>query len=196
MQTLVELHGGRVAAASEGEGRGATFTVWLPLMVPESNGAGPAGRQDAGVFEPGACRLAARRLLLVEDDAASRDLLQRTLEAEGAQVVAVAGSAEGLAALDELPDVVLCDIGLPGEDGYAFVRRLRARSLTAGGSLPAIALTAYASPEDRERALAAGFTAHVSKPVDAVRLVAAITAALAAAEEETGRDEPSLPTGR
>jgi PAS domain S-box-containing protein len=197
VQTLVEMHGGRVAAASEGEGRGATFTVWLPLLEPRQAGTGPADRQPAGVAGSDACRLMGRRLVLVEDDAASRDLLQQTLEAEGAQVVAVPGSAAGLAALDrQLPDVVLCDIGLPGEDGYAFVRRLRLRSRTAGGDLPAIALTAYASPEDRERALAAGFSAHVSKPVDADGLVAAIAAALATAAAGAVRDEPSLPPGR
>jgi PAS domain S-box-containing protein len=178
VRTLVELHGGRVTAASDGEGCGATFTVWLPLIesVPADNGSSlPAAVAQQ---EPMSPALAGWRLLLVEDDAATRELLQRTLEAEGATVVAAAGSADALAALDRcLPDVMLCDIGMPDEDGYTFMRKVRARDAHAGGCVPAIAVTAYASPADREQALAAGFTQHLGKPVTTTALVTAIATA-------------------
>ncbi len=174
-QMLAELHGGRVTAESAGEGKGATFTLRLPLDVDASVSLGaPAGvpppeRREAPE------QLAGQYVLVVEDDPDTREMLRRVLEAEAARVVTAASGSEALAALEHAtPDVLICDIGMPGEDGYAVLRRLRARH----GDLPAIALTAYAGQDDRERALAAGFQRHLAKPVDAPELVAAILALL------------------
>jgi signal transduction histidine kinase len=158
---LVELHGGRVAAASEGTGRGATFTVVLPArrtsesVVPEL--VGPAD----GAAVRGA------RLLLVEDKADARDVLALALEAYGATVWAVGSTRAALAtiAAQGVPDAVISDIALPDEDGYALIRRIRALGGRAAG-VPAIALTAWARPDDMQAILAAGYQAHIPKPAD------------------------------
>jgi PAS domain S-box-containing protein len=174
---LVELHGGSVRAESEGEGRGATFTVELPL---ETAASPSAGFEDAAPTLPGAMEgwppsLEDTRVLLVEDDDDAREMLCRLLERLGARVTATASAAEAWEALETAAhDVLVSDIGMSGEDGYSLVRRLRAREAETGGELPAVALTAYAGDEDRARALVAGFNAHVPKPVNPVELVAVV----------------------
>jgi len=187
---LVELHGGTVAVESRGEGQGATFTVRLPIRLGVEGGAlGNLGglpgvpaerRRHPGEDVPDLMSsqlLAGLHVLLLDDEADTRDLLVTALEQCGAQVTAVPNVPDALAALDrERPDVLISDIGVPGEDGYSLIRKLRARSAETGGNVPAAALTAYARSEDRIRALAAGFQAHLAKPIDPAELVATIAA--------------------
>jgi CheY-like chemotaxis protein len=115
------------------------------------------------------------RVLLVEDDADARELIIRILRDHGATVSPAASAAEAIQAFDTVrPDVVISDIGMPDEDGYSLIARLRARGADQGGEVPAVALTALARPEDRRRALSAGFHIHVPKPVDADELVSVV----------------------
>ncbi|MFB2975448.1 response regulator [Microseira sp. BLCC-F43] len=166
---LVELHGGTVYAASPGEGKGATFTVMLPLMnVP------PPTKPDRDGWESYA-DLGGVQVLVVDDEPDTREYITFVLEESGAVVTAVASANEGLKVLDKsLPDVLLSDIGMPGKDGYALMREIRERSPAEGGEIPAIALTAYARVEDSEQALLAGFQMHVSKPVEPDNLITAV----------------------
>ncbi len=174
---LVALHGGRVTAASAGHGRGATFTVCIPLAagIPSGPGEPAAGDSDSGEAAPAAPALAGIRVLVVEDDADTRAVLEQLLAAEGAMVTVAASSVEGLAALENVrPDVLVVDIGMPEEDGHAFIGKVRARAAVAGGQTPAVALTAFATVAGRRRAMASGFNAHLAKPVDPPVLMAAI----------------------
>lgn len=171
---LVELHGGSVKAESEGEGRGSTFSVTLP--APEDLDEDPSLRFPApaevraSVLPPMALR--GLRILAVDDEADARELVMMVLEKEGCVVTTVATAAEALASIDESPpDVFLCDIGLPHVDGYALIRRVRSMMKARGVRLAAVALTAYAREVERRRALAAGFDAHVPKPVDPAHLL-------------------------
>jgi CheY-like chemotaxis protein/two-component sensor histidine kinase len=173
---IVELHGGSVHAESPGEGLGATFTVHLPA---DRRTRTPAisGPEHAVAARPSSLPLSGRTILIVEDHDDARDLIANVLQGAGAQVLEAASSAEALALLARhRPDALVADIGLPGEDGYAMLQRVRA--LDAGASVPAIAVTAYARTSDRERALAVGFQDHLVKPVDPQALVTAIRAAL------------------
>jgi signal transduction histidine kinase len=175
VKQLVEAHGGRIDARSQGEGQGATFSVELP--VGSARGAEASG---SALPAPREVRLDGVRLLLVDDDEDSRELVACMLSERGATVVSASSAHEALGRLDDSPpDVVLSDISMPVVDGYALIRRVRARPAERGGATPAIALTAYARAADGERALAAGFQAHVAKPVDPERL-AAVVADLAA----------------
>jgi PAS domain S-box-containing protein len=167
---LVELHGGSVAVQSEGEGQGATFSVRLPVAAAIRT----AERAPAAVSTDGPVRrsLSGLRLLIVDDEADAREVMRFMLERGGAQVRTADSAGQALDAIrEERPDLLISDIGMPVEDGYVLVRRLRAMEEGLGRRLPAIALTAYASEEDTRRALAAGFDAHLSKPVDPARLI-------------------------
>jgi PAS domain S-box-containing protein len=176
---LVELHGGRVVVESEGEGQGATFIVRLPVAVATR---APAERPvavttDAPVDVDGG--LTGLRILVVDDEADAREVMRFMLERGGARVRTADSAAQALDALrEERADLLISDIGMPVEDGYVMVRRLRAMEESLGRRTPAIALTAYASDEDARRAHTAGFDAHLSKPVDPARLIE-IAAALA-----------------
>lgn len=171
---LVELHGGSVTASSEGEGQGATFTVRLPLAAPPEDVAGydsPNGRINTAI---GTGVLGGMRVLVLDDDADTREFLRMLLQGEGAAVTAAGSSAEALAVIAaEAPDVVMADIAMPQEDGYHFIGHLRSRP-DGTGTVPALALTAYAGAADRRRALEAGFQEHMAKPVDPEALVAAL----------------------
>ena len=175
VKQLVEMHGGTVRVASEGEGRGATFTVSLPLAVPVFEAAAPVGEATApgtsGAIAAEDCAtLAGKRVLVVDDEPDARELMREMLAMCGVDVTTAGSSDEAVAAFGrERFDLLVSDVAMPGEDGYRLLARLRA--LPHGG-LPAMALTAYARPEDRERALAAGFQAHCAKPVEPARLVA------------------------
>ncbi|PYT15184.1 MAG: histidine kinase [Acidobacteria bacterium] len=175
---IVELHGGSVRAESPGEGKGATFTVTLPLMEAESlkrlRGGNTDSRHSRGVEDrlAHAPDLKALRVLVVDDEADTRDMLTVALGNCGADVSAVASTSEALEAIERFqPDVMLSDIKMPGEDGYILMRKLRDLETEKGAHIPAIALTAYAGVEDRLRALSAGFQRHVSKPVEPAELV-------------------------
>lgn len=166
--SLVELHGGTIVADSSGEGQGATFTVKLPLLNVEPE------VQSEETLKP-ECDLRGIRVLAIEDRLDSRELLKVLLAEYGAQVMAVASKSEFLEALDSFkPDVLVSDIGMPEIDGYTLLRQVRCLSADRGGKIPAIALSAYAREEDYQRALAAGFQMHLSKPIDPSILVAAI----------------------
>jgi len=167
---LVELHGGTVSADSAGENQGSTFTVTLPAAV-----AGGAPIKAPSVLPAGAADLSGIHVLLVEDDADSRELMAHLLRRYNACVTASAGALEAFAQFQQdQPHVLLSDIGMPDEDGYTLLSRIRALPADQGGRVPAIALTALARPEDRRRALLAGYQVHVSKPADAVALAATI----------------------
>jgi signal transduction histidine kinase/ActR/RegA family two-component response regulator len=161
---LVEAHGGHVGAESAGVGRGATFTVALPLS------AGTAGNDAAAEPAPVAA-LADARVLVVDDDRDTREVLAYALRSFGVAVSVAASASEALALLDREPcHVVVSDLAMPADDGYMLVRRLRQLD-GAARYRPAVALTAHAQPEDRRRALEAGFDAYLVKPVDARELV-------------------------
>jgi signal transduction histidine kinase len=173
---IVELHGGTVQAESAGEGMGATFTVSLPLSpstqqdaaVLPLTGAAPSGLEAA--LPVGNVR--GLRVLLVDDDPDAREVIREFLVRGGADVVTAASAAEGFLRLDEYrPHILISDIAMPEEDGYAFVRRVRGLPREAGGALPAIALSAYAREEDRRKSLMAGFQAHLAKPVEPQELL-------------------------
>jgi CheY-like chemotaxis protein len=180
---LVELHGGAVRAESEGEGRGSTFTVTLPVAaVYMKTDAGervhPAARETLPNYD---CpdRLDGLKVLVVDDEPDTLEMLRIGLTSCGAEVI-VAGSAD--AALEALastpPDVIISDIGMPDMDGYEMMKKIRALSAEQGGRVPSVALTAYARTEDRLQALRSGYQMHVPKPVELAELVA-VTASLA-----------------
>ncbi|MBD2100294.1 GAF domain-containing protein [Leptolyngbya sp. FACHB-261] len=169
---LVELHGGSVEVESPGEGQGATFTVRLPrLSIPEE----PAASEPKSPEIAESVWLTDLRILVVDDEADARDLLSTVLEQYGAQVTAVASSVEALAAFQHSkPDILLSDIGMPVEDGYALIRKIRTLEAGQDRLTPAAALTAYAKAEDRTRALLAGFQTHIPKPINPQELAIVI----------------------
>jgi PAS domain S-box-containing protein len=171
---LVELHGGEVSAESAGEGRGATFTVTLPVRAVVEAPAEGGGPQERTSGAAAGIRLDGARVMVVDDQADDRDLIAMVLARAGADVLAVGSAAEAMSRLGEFgPDVLVTDIGMPVSDGYELIRRAR-ESGPKGATLHAIALTAYGRPEDRVRALAAGFAVHLAKPVTPADLVAAV----------------------
>jgi signal transduction histidine kinase/ActR/RegA family two-component response regulator len=181
VRQLVELHGGSVRAASEGEGRGATFTVSLPIADRETQPGRAIALEERRTTAstaspvPRLPRLDGLHILIVDDNADGRMLTSLVLSQAGASVKAVASVREALQILEvERPDALVTDIGLPDEDGFALVRQIRQSEAEHGGFLPAIALTGYARAEDRVDILAAGFQAHIPKPVEPVELAAAI----------------------
>jgi CheY-like chemotaxis protein/two-component sensor histidine kinase len=174
VRQLAELHGGTVSGDSRGKGQGATFRIRLPLIPPASAWKGKDRPEATGVpsIEPA---LAGVHVLLVDDDPDTREVLGTVLAQSGATVHAAESARDALALIDGRPlDVIVADIGMAGEDGYTFIRKVRARDAGDAGGTPAIALTAYARPEDRQRAVAAGYQLHVSKPVDPQSVTQAI----------------------
>jgi PAS domain S-box-containing protein len=180
---LVELHGGTVEAGSPGEGRGATFVVKLPIVPVYQKGSPegrvhPAARDTLSTYE---CpeRLDGLKVLVVDDEADTRELLRVGVEQCGAEVVTAGSAWEALEAIaEERPDLLISDIGMPEEDGYELIRKVRALPAVGGGRIPAIALTAYARTEDRLRALRAGYQSHIAKPVELAELLAVMASLL------------------
>jgi CheY-like chemotaxis protein len=175
---IVELHGGRVAAGSEGLGRGSSFTVTLPVraVVPAVTPDEPSAPRLDGLLKQPSTTLTRVRVLVVDDEADARDLIASVLVDAGASVATARSAAEGFDSLKQSrPDVLVSDIGLPGEDGLSFIQRVRGLAPADGGRVPALALTAYARETDRTQALTAGFTTHIGKPVDPAALVSAVS---------------------
>ena len=169
---LVELHGGRVRAESEGVGQGATFTVVLPIVASAEDTASalqPAASQSSGE------RLEGVRVLVVEDDADTRELVATVLGKAGAVTFTASNARDGIGMAPRVrPDVLVCDLAMPDQDGLAVVQQVKAWAAEAAVALPALALTAYARAEDREQALAEGFDRYLAKPVEPSELVRAV----------------------
>ena len=177
---LAEMHGGDVRAASPGENKGATFTVLLPLAIAHQHEAQPTKEREHPRASKGMSMecppgLGGAHILVIDDERDSRVLLKRILEECEAKVTVAASAEEGLAALrQQKADVIVSDIGMPGTDGYQFIRAVRQLGENEGGTSPAIALTAFARSEDRQRAMLAGFDMHISKPVEPAELIAVV----------------------
>jgi signal transduction histidine kinase/DNA-binding response OmpR family regulator len=188
---LVELHGGEVSVQSDGTERGSTFSVVLPLLEGGTDGgsrgaadAAPTAAEVEATAAGGAAPLGGLCVLVVDDEADTRDWIAAVLRRNGAAVRSCGSAAEALRLLDAWePDLLLSDIGMPHEDGYSLIKKVR--KSRAGSRMPAVALTAYASGEDRARALDAGFQEHLVKPVEPERLVAAIATVVERRRVET-----------
>jgi CheY-like chemotaxis protein len=168
---IVELHRGNVRADSAGKGRGSTFTVSFPLVAAADAAIHPH-LKDAAAKPPS---LAGIRIVVVDDEPDAREVVAEILQRYSAQVSIAASAAEALQLIGaQRPDVVVTDLAMPEQDGFALLKELRSQSPEAGGALPVIALTAYARPEDQNRAFESGFSDHLSKPVDPSDLVHAI----------------------
>jgi CheY-like chemotaxis protein len=178
VRQLVELHGGTIRAESQGEGHGATFSVDLPLMAVRMEAAEVEReyqRAGGGRSTERGSALEGLRVLVVEDAADSREIIRAVLMQGGAEVRTSASTREALEVLDQWrPDVLMSDIGMPNEDGYALIHKVRALAEDRGGRIPAAALTAYVKTEDRKRVLAAGYQMHVAKPVGPAELITAV----------------------
>ena len=171
--SLVRLHGGEVHADSDGPGRGATFSVTLPLEKGATRPTPPVLAGVEAVSTRAERPLAGMRIVVVDDEADVRGAVSGLLEQMGVDVVALETGAAIESYLASLrPHLLLIDIGLPGEDGYALIRRIRALPPSSGGDVPAVSLTAHARNEDRARAIASGFQEHLPKPIDVPLLIA------------------------
>ncbi len=169
---LVELHKGTIFAQSSGSGQGATFTVRLPLLQDNRGNREATGKSSSPIAST---PLAGLRVLVVDDEADTRNFLSFMFEEYGAFATAVASVDEALAVLEQAkPDILISDIGMSEQDGYTLIRKLRSLEPEKGGRIPAIALTAYTREEDRLKALSAGFQQHLSKPIDPNKLIAAV----------------------
>lgn len=190
VKQLVELHGGRVAADSEGRGKGARFTVTLPSGAPPET-TQIADRPLVARLAEGAPLLGGLSVLVVDDELEACDLARRILEEHGANVAVASGGEDALQQIAHAqPDVVVSDIGMPDIDGYELIRRLRASAPAEGGLTPALALTAFARPEDRSEALSAGYQHHIAKPINPHELVRAV-ATLGAMTAGSGSSAPA-----
>jgi CheY-like chemotaxis protein len=170
VRQLVELHGGSVRAESAGLERGATFVVALPLR--DATLAVPRTTSSRRAESAGEISLAGLAVLVIDDEADARAMLELVLGDAGARVAVAASSEEALAKLATVrPDVIVSDIGMPDRDGYQLMRSIRMLPPERGGRTPAVALTAFARSEDRTRALLAGYQVHITKPIEPVELI-------------------------
>ena len=175
---IVEMHGGSIEAESKGEGEGSTFTVTLPLAAREE--AAPASEEDAA--GDASATLAGVRILVVDDEEDAREAMVVLLRQAGATVESAGSAPQAMDVLRvRTPDLLLSDIAMPGEDGYSLIRQVRALPGDRGGRVPAAALTAYATLDDRRKALQAGYNDHIPKPVDPSRLIATVSSLVASA---------------
>ncbi|MGK3983690.1 ATP-binding protein [Sorangium sp. So ce136] len=200
---LVELHGGSVSARSEGEGKGATFAVVLPVAGPaqlerhdlvqarDGEGGADVARASPGALER---RLDGLRVLVVDDEADAGEIAGAMLRELGVEPRVARSAEEALRALVEFhPDILVSDLGMPFEDGFSLMHRVRALPPDAGGDIPAVAVTAYARSEDRQRALAAGFQAYLAKPISAVDLADVVSDLAEQLPSSPARGRPLAP---
>jgi PAS domain S-box-containing protein len=175
VKQLVELHGGTVHASSPGEGRGATFSFTLPLAVASSGESAPHGNTSDAEELFARISLEGITVLVVDDEPDARNLVKRILDGCKAKVILAGSVAEAMKHVKgQQPDVIVSDIGMPEQDGYEFIRRVRGLPREEGRDTPAAALTAYARPQDRRQALLAGYQSHVVKPADPAELVTVV----------------------
>jgi CheY-like chemotaxis protein len=195
---LVDAHGGSIRAESGGDGQGATFHITLPLV--KVTQVSPADWQTRGPGDgtapiPHPRRLAGRSVLVIENDTATREALADMLRETGALVSTAQSAATGMTLFHELrPEVLLCDIAMPGEDGHTFIRRVRALSDARGGNTPALALTALSGEMHRRRSIEAGFQLYLSKPTDMNRLIE-VVARLLEGDPDTAPERVSAGRG-
>ncbi len=207
VRQLVEMHGGRVAAASGGEGMGATFTVQLPLsratqrslpescppqsLLPQNGASGAADAQDGEIEQV----LSGLHILVVDDESDACDMMAMMLEPYGAIVTTARSATEArMQVRQRVPDVLVSDIGMPEENGLMLMRQIRSMDQQYGGAMPAIALSAYVREEDQRQALQAGFQSHLSKPVDEMALVTLVAQLTGRSFSETDQgDRYALP---
>jgi signal transduction histidine kinase/CheY-like chemotaxis protein len=178
VRQLVDLHGGSVNVQSEGEGKGATFTITLPFVgvvnQDEAESVHPTQGDEIMSFED-LPSLQGLKILVVDDEADTRELIREVLKECGSEVITSRSAEEALAALEEhKPDILISDLGMPDEDGYSLISKVRALPEERGGQIPAAALTAYARAEDRMRVLRSGFQFHLPKPIDSAELVTVV----------------------
>jgi CheY-like chemotaxis protein/anti-sigma regulatory factor (Ser/Thr protein kinase) len=174
-RSIAEAHHGTIRASSPGRGRGSTFTMLLPVGTAHDNASIPSLPPPS--LAPSIIQ--GTRLLVVEDDASTRETLTEVLTLAGAEVRAAEGGEAAMCVLNEFrPDVLLCDIAMPEEDGCALLRRIRARGPSRGGDVRALALTAFAGEDDRQRTRDAGFDTHLVKPVGIDQLIQAVMSLL------------------
>jgi CheY-like chemotaxis protein len=176
VRQIVELHAGTVSVESDGIGRGAKFTVKLPLLTASETSS---TRRESGELRSDALMvtrdLEGVRVLVVDDEVDTRDLLRAVLSKRGARVTTAESASVALKKIwRRKPDVLISDVGMPGTDGYELMRRVRLLPEERGGRIPAVALTAYAREQDRKRALAAGYQLHLTKPVEVAELSATV----------------------
>jgi PAS domain S-box-containing protein len=179
VKQLVELHGGTVRVQSEGEGKGATFTVNLPVAVPHEKIGAPVSRDVSSTNGDGAnvhaVDLTGLKVLVVDDEPDACRLIKWVLSECHAEVVTASSAIEAVPLAESTrPDILISDLGMPEIDGYELLRRIRSLGADRGGKVPAIAVSAFARPEDRARSLRAGFSMHVSKPIQPDRLKATV----------------------
>ena len=180
---IVELHGGVATASSPGLGQGSTFGVCLPIAAAHADEGAPSEEGETLPGRPG--DLTGVHVLVVDDDPDALAVMRRLFEAAHAEVLTAESASDALLIIDmTIPDIVISDIGMAGEDGYSLIRKIRALPPERGGRVPAIALTAFARAEDRRRAMLAGFHVHFSKPVETVELRAAVATLV-------GRSDPA-----
>lgn len=190
---LVDLHGGSVSVQSDGEGKGATFTISLPFVGVISNEqeteSGQAVQGEEIINLDGLPSLEGLKVLVVDDEPDTRELIREALKECGSEVITSGSVEEALVALEEhKPDILISDLGMPDEDGYSLISKIRALPSERGGHIPAAALTAYARAEDRMRVLRSGFQFHLPKPVDSAELVTVVASLAGRAFKTTNHD--------
>jgi CheY-like chemotaxis protein len=177
VRSLVELHGGRIRVASDGAGLGATFTIDLPVLESAPAIVDRSAKRQATLVPAGPMPLPTLRgvrVLVIDDQEFTRDVVMAVIRRADADVRSASSVREGLQQFEaNTPDVVVCDVAMPEEDGFAFVRAIRALPASTKAT-PIIALTAFGRPEDRQHALAAGFDAYLKKPVDPEELASTV----------------------
>jgi CheY-like chemotaxis protein len=178
---------------SEGEGKGATFTITLPFVgvvtsQQETETVHPT-HSDEVLSLDGLPSLKGLKVLVVDDEPDTRELIQEVLRECGSEVITSNSAAEALVAIEEHhPDILISDLGMPDEDGYSLISKIRALPAEQGGQIPAAALTAYARAEDRMRVLRSGFQFHLPKPVDSAELVTVVASLAGRAYKDPSKD--------